>query len=53
MLSQPNTIEIFVYGHTDDGTFYYVMEYLPGLSVSDLVRQFGPMPPGRVTFLMR
>jgi serine/threonine-protein kinase len=53
MLSHPNTIEIFDYGHTDDGTFYYVMEYLPGLSVSDLVRQFGPMPPGRVVYLMR
>ena len=53
MLSHPNTIEIFDYGHSDDGTFYYVMEYLPGLSVSDLVRQSGPMPPARVIFLMR
>ncbi|MGC8640295.1 MAG: serine/threonine protein kinase [Isosphaeraceae bacterium] len=53
MLSHPNTIEIFDYGHTADGTFYYVMEYLPGLSVSDLVRQFGPLPPGRAVFLMR
>jgi len=53
MLSHPNTIEIFDYGHTDDGTFYYVMEYLPGLTVSDLVRQSGPMPPGRVIYVMR
>jgi len=53
MLSHPNTIQIFDYGHTDDGTFYYVMEYLPGLTVSDLVRQFGPVEPGRVVFLMR
>jgi len=53
MLSHPNTIEIFDYGHTDDGTFYYVMEYLPGLSLSDLVRQTGPLPPGRAVFLMR
>ena len=29
-LSHPNTIEIYDYGHTDDGTFYYVMEYLAG-----------------------
>jgi serine/threonine-protein kinase len=53
MLSHPNTIEIFDYGHADDGTFYYVMEYLPGMSVSDLIHQFGPMLPGRVVFLMR
>jgi hypothetical protein len=53
MLSHPNTIEIFDYGHTDDGTFYYVMEYLPGLSISDLVKQFGPMAPGRVVYLIR
>jgi serine/threonine-protein kinase len=53
MLSHPNTIEVFDYGHTDDGTFYYVMEYLPGLSVLDLVRQSGPMLPGRAVYIMR
>jgi serine/threonine-protein kinase len=53
MLSHPNTIEIFDYGHTDDGTFYYVMEYLPGLSISDLVREYGQMPPGRIVYLIR
>ena len=52
-LSHPNTIEIFDYGRTDDGTFYYVMEYLPGLSLADLVRQFGPLAPGRVVYLLR
>ena len=52
-LSHPNTIEIYDYGHTDDGTFYYVMEYLQGLSLSDLVRQAGPLPPGRVIYLFR
>lgn len=52
MLSHPNTIEIFDYGRADDGTFYYVMEYLPGLSVSDLVRQAGPLPPGRAVYIM-
>jgi serine/threonine-protein kinase len=52
-LSHPNTIEIFDYGHTDDGTFYYVMEYLPGLSLADLVRKFGPLPAGRAVYIMR
>jgi eukaryotic-like serine/threonine-protein kinase len=50
-LSHPNTIEIFDYGRTDDGVFYYVMEYLPGLTLSDLVRQFGPLPAGRAIYL--
>ena len=52
-LSHPNTIEIYDYGHTDDGTFYYVMEYLQGQSLSELVRQAGPLPPGRVIYLFR
>jgi eukaryotic-like serine/threonine-protein kinase len=52
-LSHPNSIEIFDYGHADDGTFYYVMEYLPGLSLEALVRQVGPLPAGRVIYLLR
>ncbi|MHC5540092.1 serine/threonine-protein kinase, partial [Singulisphaera rosea] len=52
-LSHPNTIEIFDYGHTDDGTFYYVMEYLQGLSLNELVSMAGPLPPGRVIYLFR
>ncbi len=52
-LSHPNTIAIYDYGHTEDGTFYYVMEYLPGLSLQDLVTQYGPMPAGRLIFLLR
>lgn len=46
-LSHWNTIEIFDYGHTGDGTFYYVMEYMRGLSLADLVRRYGPQSPGR------
>ena len=53
-LSHPNTIEIYDYGHTDDGTFYYVMEYLPGLSLHDLVHDRSVRcPPGRVIYLFR
>jgi serine/threonine-protein kinase len=52
-LSHPNTIEIYDYGHTDDGTFYYVMEYLPGASLQDLVQKYGPLPAGRVIYLFR
>ncbi len=51
-LTHWNTIEIFDYGHTDDGTFYYVMEYLPGKSLADLVAQHGPLAPARVIWLL-
>jgi serine/threonine-protein kinase len=52
-LSHWNTVEIFDYGCTQEGTFYYVMEYLPGMSLSELVERFGPMPPERVIYLLR
>ncbi|MGE5755408.1 MAG: serine/threonine-protein kinase [Planctomycetaceae bacterium] len=52
-LSHPNTIEIYDYGRTEDGTFYYAMEYLRGLSLDDLVERYGPLPPGRVIYLLR
>ena len=52
-LTHPHTIEIYDYGHTSDGTFYYVMEYLPGLSLADLLAECGPLPAGRVIFLLR
>src|SRR5690606_19291031 len=51
-LTHWNTVEIFDYGRTDDGTFYYVMEYLPGMNLDQLVQMFGPMPPERVIHLM-
>jgi serine/threonine-protein kinase len=52
-LTHWNTIEIFDYGHTEDGTFYYVMEYLPGMNLEDIVEQHGPMPAERAVHLLR
>jgi serine/threonine protein kinase len=52
-LTHANTISIFDYGRTPDGIFYYVMEYLDGLNLNDLVREDGPQPPGRVIHLVR
>jgi serine/threonine-protein kinase len=52
-LSHWNTIEIFDYGRNDNGAFFYVMEYLPGLSLADLVERFGPLPAPRVIYLLR
>jgi serine/threonine-protein kinase len=52
-LSHPNLVEIYDYGHAEDGTFYYVMEYLRGLSLDELVKRYGPLPAGRVVYLLR
>src|SRR5262249_14813671 len=40
------------YGHAADGTFYYVMEYLPGTNLEELVTRGGPLPPARVVRLL-
>jgi serine/threonine-protein kinase len=52
-LSHWNTVEIYDYGRTEDGTFFYVMEYLPGLSLEDLIQRYGPLPAERVVHLLR
>ena len=52
-LSHPNTVEVYDYGRTEDGTYYYVMEYLKGLSLDELVDRLGPLQPGRVVYLLR
>ncbi len=43
-----NTIEIFDYGVTEAGVFYYVMQLLDGLDLESLVVRYGPQPPARV-----
>ena len=52
-LTHPNTIEIFDFGRTPEGLFYYAMEYLPGLTLAELVRQEGPLPAERVICILR
>ena len=52
-LSHPNTVEVYDYGRTEDGTYYYVMEHLKGLGLDELVYHHGPLPPGRVVYLLR
>src|SRR5262249_41668835 len=52
-LNSWHTVEIYDYGHAEDGTFYYVMEYLPGLDLEELVGRHGPLPPERAILLLR
>ncbi|HVL35703.1 MAG TPA: protein kinase [Burkholderiales bacterium] len=52
-LTHPNTVEIFDYGRTRDGLFYYAMEYLEGQTVAELVGRSGPLPAARAIHLLR
>jgi serine/threonine-protein kinase len=52
-LTHPNTVQVFDYGHADDGTFYYAMEYLPGLNLQELIEVDEPLPAGRAIHLLR
>jgi serine/threonine-protein kinase len=51
-LTHPNAITIYDFGRTTDQRFYYVMEYLEGLDLDDLVKRFGPVPAQRTAFIL-
>lgn len=51
-LGSPHTINVYDFGVTEDGDFYYVMELLHGLSLERYVETFGPMEPSRVSYLL-
>ena len=52
-LRSPHTVELYDFGVTEEGTLYLVMELLEGATLETLVRQQGPLPPGRVVHILR
>jgi serine/threonine protein kinase len=52
-LTHPNTIQVYDYGHTPDGIFYYAMEYLDGLNLHELVHRYGTQPEARVAHILK
>lgn len=52
-LHSPHTVQLYDFGITDGGGFYYVMERLRGMDLQRLVDRHGPLAPERVVFLMK
>ena len=53
VLRSPHTVELYDFGVTDDGVFYYVMELLDGIDLETLVKKFGPQNPARIAHILR
>ena len=52
-LQSPHTVQLFDFGVTDNGSFFYVMERLRGMDLQRMVERHGPLPPARVAFLLK
>src|SRR5262249_34382975 len=52
-LRSPHTVQLYDFGVSEDGAFYYVMELLDGIDLETLVKRFGPQNPGRVVGLLK
>ena len=51
-LESPHTVELYDFGVTEEGTFFYVMELLDGLDLDSMVRRYGPLPSERAARLL-
>ncbi|WP_136481760.1 serine/threonine protein kinase [Cognatitamlana onchidii] len=51
-LSNPNTVRVFDYGTSESGQFYYVMEYLNGITLDKIVDQSAAIPVARVIHIL-
>src|SRR3989449_746397 len=52
LLRSPHTIQLYDFGVTEEGTFYYVMELLEGYDLETVVQRFGPLPCARAVHLL-
>jgi len=53
MLGSTHTIDVYDFGVTEDGEFYYVMELLDGISLERFVQLYGSMEPARVVYVLQ
>jgi serine/threonine-protein kinase len=52
-LAHPNVVEIYDYGRSAEGLFYYAMEYLEGINLGELVAREGALPVARALPILR
>jgi eukaryotic-like serine/threonine-protein kinase len=52
-LSHPNIITVLDHGRASDGSFFYAMEFIRGLTLTQWVEQHGPLPPARAVRILR
>jgi serine/threonine protein kinase len=52
-LRSPHTVELYDFGVSDEGAFYYVMECLNGMDLEALIKKFGPLPVERVIHFLK
>lgn len=51
-LQHPNTIHVFDYGTTKNEQFYYVMEFLDGISLDKVIQSHQPFPISRCIHIL-
>lgn len=51
-LKSPHTVELYDFGVTDTGAYYYVMELLEGDDLEQLVQREGPLDAARVVHIL-
>jgi serine/threonine protein kinase len=51
-IRHPNAISVMDFGITPDSVVYFVMEYFPGASLREVLRQTGPMPLWRAAYVL-
>jgi eukaryotic-like serine/threonine-protein kinase len=52
-LEHPNTVRVYDFGSTDDGTLYIAMEFLDGKALNRVIETEGALEPRRVGHIIR